>query len=52
MLYEVITVEAFNDQDYKKAQKSFEQILEVQNLPIVKEDSPDAVDTVIRNNFV
>ncbi len=40
-------VEAFNDQDFNKAQKSFEQILEIQNLPIVKEDTPEAVDTVI-----
>ena len=43
-------VEAFNEQDYKKAQKSFEQILEIQNLPIVKEDDPTAVDTVIMFN--
>ena len=40
-------VEAFNDQDYKKAKKSFEQILEIQNLPIVKSDNPESVDTVI-----
>ena len=40
-------VEAFNDEDYKKAQKSFEQILEIQNLPVLKEDNPEAVDTVI-----
>lgn len=40
-------VEAFNNEDYKQALKSFEQILEVQNLPIVKADSPNAVDTVI-----
>lgn len=43
-------VEAFNDQDYKKALKSFEQILDVQNLPIIKQDDPNAVDTVIMFN--
>ena len=43
-------VEAFNNEDYKKAEKSFEQILEIQNLPIIKEDNPEAVDTVIMFN--
>ncbi|HPE84519.1 MAG TPA: tetratricopeptide repeat protein [Aequorivita sp.] len=40
-------IEAFNSEDYKLALKSFEQILDIQNTKIVKEDSPDAVDTVI-----
>lgn len=40
-------VQAFNDGDYEKALKSFEQILEIEQLPIVKEDDPNAVDTVI-----
>ncbi len=40
-------VEAFNKEDYKKALESFEQILEVQSLPVIKNDSPNAIDTVI-----
>ena len=40
-------VQAFQDENYKKALSSFEQILEIQNLDIVKADNPDAIDTVI-----
>lgn len=40
-------VEAFNNENYNKALRSFEQILEVQDLPIIEKDSPGAVDTVI-----
>ncbi|MCK3686148.1 tetratricopeptide repeat protein [Maribellus sp. YY47] len=40
-------VEQFGANDYEGALKSFEQILEVQNLDIVKADNPDAIDTVI-----
>lgn len=40
-------VNAFQVEDYKKALSSFEQILEINNMPIVKTDNPDAVDTVI-----
>jgi tetratricopeptide (TPR) repeat protein len=40
-------VEAFNKEDYKKALQSFEQFLEVQALPIIKKDSPNAIDTTI-----
>lgn len=40
-------VEGFNNQDYELALKSFEQILDIQNLPIVKADNPEAIDTVI-----
>lgn len=40
-------VEAFNNSDYKQAMKSFEQILDIQALPIIKADNPDGVDTVI-----
>jgi len=40
-------INAFQVEDYDKALSSFEQILEVNNMPIVKADSPDAVDTVI-----
>ncbi len=39
-------VEAFNNEDYKKALQSFEQILEINDIDIVKADNPDAIDTV------
>lgn len=39
-------VDAFNNENYKKALTSFEQILDINNLPIVKADNPDAIDTV------
>lgn len=40
-------VEAFNNENYNQALKSFEQILDVQNIDIIKQDNPGAVDTVI-----
>jgi tetratricopeptide (TPR) repeat protein len=40
-------VKAFTDEDYTKALKSFEQILDIQEIDIIKEDNPEAVDTVI-----
>jgi len=40
-------VEAFNNNDFETALKSFEQILEIENIDVVKEDNPGAVDTVI-----
>jgi tetratricopeptide (TPR) repeat protein len=40
-------VDAFKVEDYNKALASFEQILEVNNMPVVKLDSPEAIDTVI-----
>ena len=40
-------VDAFKVEDYNKALASFEQILEINNMPVVKSDSPDAIDTVI-----
>ena len=40
-------VKAFQDEDYKLALKSFEQILEIQEIDIVKADNPVAIDTVI-----
>lgn len=40
-------VKAFQDEDYKLALKSFEQILEIQEIDIVKADNPGAIDTVI-----
>ncbi len=43
-------VQAFQDEDYNKALKSFEQILAIQNIEIIKADNPDAVDTVILFN--
>ena len=39
-------VDAFNNEDYKKALQSFEDILDINNIPVVKADNPDAVDTV------
>lgn len=43
-------VQAFQDEDYKKALMSFEQILDIQNIDIVKADDPTGVDTVILFN--
>jgi len=43
-------VEAFNDNDYRKALTSFEQILDIQSLDLIKADNPNAVDTVILYN--
>jgi tetratricopeptide (TPR) repeat protein len=40
-------VEAFQAEDFDKALKSFEQILDIQEIDIVKQDNPDAIDTVI-----
>lgn len=40
-------VQAFNEENYNKALSSFENILELQDIPIMEEDSPGAVDTVI-----
>jgi tetratricopeptide (TPR) repeat protein len=40
-------VEAFNEEDYNKALRSFEQILDVQEVDVVKQDNPEVVDTVI-----
>jgi len=38
---------AFNDQYYDKALASFEQIMTIEDNPILKTETPDAVDTVI-----
>lgn len=40
-------VQAFNDENYPKALQSFEQILDIQNIDIIKQDNPEVVDTVI-----
>ncbi len=40
-------VKAFQDEDYTLATRSFEQILDIQDIDIVKADNPGAIDTVI-----
>lgn len=40
-------VEAFNNEDYNKATQSFEQMLEMKQLPVITKDNPNAIDTVI-----
>jgi tetratricopeptide (TPR) repeat protein len=40
-------VEAFNEDNYPRALLSFEQILELQELPVMKADNPEAIDTII-----
>jgi len=40
-------VQAFTDENYEKALKTFEQVLEINNLAVVKADNPEAIDTVI-----
>ncbi|MBN2775074.1 MAG: tetratricopeptide repeat protein [Prolixibacteraceae bacterium] len=39
-------VEAFNDNNYEKAEQSFEEILNINNMDVMKADNPDFVDTV------
>lgn len=43
-------VEAFNKENYSKALESFENILNIQDLPVINADNPNAVDTVIMFN--
>ncbi|HZH73538.1 MAG TPA: tetratricopeptide repeat protein [Mariniphaga sp.] len=43
-------VEAFNENDYPKALRSFEQILSIQDIPVIAQDNPGAIDTVIIYN--
>jgi tetratricopeptide (TPR) repeat protein len=43
-------VAAFNEENYEKALKSFEQILAIEQTPVYKADDPNAVDTVIMFN--
>jgi len=43
-------VEAFKQENYKLALKSFEEMLEISSLPVIKADNPDAIDTVIMFN--
>ncbi|MGM0619923.1 MAG: tetratricopeptide repeat protein [Bacteroidota bacterium] len=40
-------VEAFNEENYEKALKSFEQILAINEIDVIKQDNPEVVDTVI-----
>jgi tetratricopeptide (TPR) repeat protein len=40
-------VQTFESQDYNKALLSFENILEINNMPVIKADNPNAVDTII-----
>jgi len=40
-------VEAFNEENYEKALKSFEQILAINEMDVIKQDNPETVDTVI-----
>ncbi len=40
-------VEAFNNEDYARALQSFEQILEMKQLPVMKADALNDIDTVI-----
>ena len=43
-------VKSFQAGDYDKALESFESILAIQNIDIIKKDNPNAVDTVILFN--
>ena len=40
-------VAAFNEENYEKALKSFEQIMKIEGTPVFKADDPNSVDTVI-----
>jgi len=40
-------VAAFNEENYEKAYKSFEQVLAIDQTPVFKADDPTAVDTTI-----
>ncbi len=43
-------VAAFNEENYEKALKSFEQILSIEQNPVYKADDPNVIDTVIMFN--
>ena len=43
-------VDGFNNNDYEKALRSFEQILAINNMPLIKADNPETIDTVIVYN--
>lgn len=42
-----LAVEGFNTEDYATSLKAFESILDLQALPVMQEDNPGAVDTII-----
>ncbi len=42
-----LAVEGFNTEDYATSLKAFESILDLQSLPVMQEDNPGAVDTII-----
>jgi len=41
---------AFNNDDFELAQKSFEVIMDINELPLIKRDNPDFIDTAIIYN--
>lgn len=43
-------VTAYNAEDYTKALKSFEQVMEIEKNPVYKADDPNAVDTALFYN--
>jgi tetratricopeptide (TPR) repeat protein len=43
-------IAAFNEENYERALKSFEQIMAIEQTPVYKADDPNAVDTVIMFN--
>lgn len=43
-------IDGFNNEDYDKALRSFEQILSINEMPIIKEDNENLVDTVVIYN--
>ncbi len=42
-----LAVEGFNSEDYATSLRAFESILDLQSLPVMKEDRPGAIDTII-----
>lgn len=43
-------VAGFNNEDFKKALQSFEHILDIESIDIIKADNPNSIDTVILFN--
>lgn len=40
-------VSAFNEENYEKAMKSFEQVMSIEKTPVYKMDDPNSVDTAV-----
>jgi tetratricopeptide (TPR) repeat protein len=40
-------ISAYNKNDFKKSLQSFEQILEINNMPLMKADNPNDIDTAV-----